>query len=125
HDISDPAVLRAELQRMAAELCASLAAHHRRGRTIAIKVRLDDFTTATRAHTLASPTNDLHQVRDVALRLLHRYAPPRPVRLLGVRVAGLAHGAPTTPGARPQRPAQHTPAARPKEPALDQLSLQV
>ena len=26
----------------------------------------------------------------VAMRLLHEYAPPRPVRLLGVRVAGLA-----------------------------------
>jgi hypothetical protein len=28
-------------------------------------------------------------VRPVALDLLRRFAPPRPVRLLGVRVAGL------------------------------------
>ena len=75
--------------RMAAELCASLAAHGRRGRTIAIKVRLDDFTTVTRAHSLAEPTRDVAAVRAVALRLLEEYSPPRPVRLLGVRVAGL------------------------------------
>ncbi len=31
-------------------------------------------------------------VAAVALKLLEEYAPPRPVRLLGVRVAGLTHG---------------------------------
>jgi len=88
-DLDDRAQLRGELTRMASELCASLAAHDRRGRTIAIKVRLDDFTTVTRAHTLPEPTSDTHLVGAVALRLLEEYSPPRPVRLLGVRVAGL------------------------------------
>ncbi|HLH15486.1 MAG TPA: DNA polymerase IV [Solirubrobacteraceae bacterium] len=93
-DIADPAAMEAALARMAEELCASLAARERRGRTIAIKVRLDDWTTVTRAHTLAEATRETHVVRDVALRLLREYAPARPVRLLGVRVAGLAdpHG---------------------------------
>jgi DNA polymerase-4 len=89
-DIADPAQLRDALARMADELCASLVAHERSGRTIGIKVRLDDFTTVTRAHTIAEPTCDVALVRAVALRLLAGYAPPRPVRLLGVRVAGLA-----------------------------------
>jgi DNA polymerase-4 len=88
-DLSDPSELRAALARMAAELCASLAAHGRRGRTIGIKVRLDDFTTVTRAHTVAVPTCDAELVAAQALRLLDDYSPPRPVRLLGVRVAGL------------------------------------
>ncbi len=74
---------------MAGQLCASLAAGGRRGRTIAIKVRLDDFTTVTRAHTVAEPTWDVELVSAQALRLLREYAPRRPVRLLGVRVAGL------------------------------------
>ena len=74
---------------MADELCASLLAHGRRGRTIGIKVRLDDFTTVTRAHSIAEPTCDGELVTAVALRLLREYAPARPVRLLGVRVAGL------------------------------------
>jgi DNA polymerase-4 len=89
-DLGDPARLREELTRMAEELCASLAAHRRRGRTIGIKVRLADFTTVTRARTLSEPTAEPEVVGAVALRLLEEYSPPRPVRLLGVRVAGLA-----------------------------------
>jgi DNA polymerase IV len=89
-DLSDAAELRAALARMAAELCASLAAHGRSGRTIAIKVRLDDWTTVTRAHTVAEPTCDAALVGAHALRLLEQYAPARPVRLLGVRVTGLS-----------------------------------
>jgi DNA polymerase IV len=97
-DISDPQQLREALTRMAHELCDGLAGNGRQGRTIGIKVRLDDFTTVTRAHTVAEPTSDAELVAAVALRLLRDYAPPRPVRLLGVRVAGLtgagARGAP-------------------------------
>jgi len=95
-DVDDPALLRDALARMAGELCASLTAHGRQGRTIAIKVRLDDFTTVTRAHTIDAPTSDVEPVTAVALRLLAEYAPPRPVRLLGVRVAGLSANAPAT-----------------------------
>ena len=47
---------------MARELCASLVAHERCGRTIGIKVRLDDFTTVTRARTFNEPTCDVEQV---------------------------------------------------------------
>jgi DNA polymerase-4 len=91
-DLRDPARLGEELTRMARELCDGLAAHGRRGRTIGIKVRLDDFTTVTRARTLAEPTSNADVVGAVALELLRAYAPPRPVRLLGVRVAGLLGG---------------------------------
>jgi DNA polymerase-4 len=98
YDVNDHARLRESLTTMAAELCASLAAHARSGRTIGIKIRLDDFTTITRAHTLGVPTGDVEQVTAVALRLLEEYSPARPVRLLGVRVAGLSSGhAPATP----------------------------
>jgi DNA polymerase IV len=89
-DIRDGEVLREWLRRMSSELCASLLAHGRRGRTIGIKVRLDDFSTVTRAHSVAQPTCDGELVTAVALRLLEEYAPTRPVRLLGVRVAGLS-----------------------------------
>jgi DNA polymerase IV len=88
-DISDRRELASRLHQMALDLCESLAHHNRRGRTIGIKVRLDDFTTVTRAHTLPEPTCDGDTVSEVARRLLDTYAPPRPVRLLGVRVAGL------------------------------------
>jgi DNA polymerase-4 len=89
-DISDPAELRAALTRMSAELCDSLAKHDRRGRTIGIKIRLSDFSTVTRARTVPHATSDPRVVTAQALALLDGYSPPRPVRLLGVRVAGLS-----------------------------------
>jgi DNA polymerase-4 len=73
---------------MAGELCEGLRRRGRRGRTIAIKVRLDDWTTVTRARTLEAAVNDTATVGEIAVELLRAYAPPRPVRLLGVRVAG-------------------------------------
>ncbi|MGO9487931.1 MAG: DNA polymerase IV [Solirubrobacteraceae bacterium] len=88
-DLSDPGELRDALSAMAQQLCASLELHGRRGRTIGIKVRLGDFTTVTRARTIAQPTRDAAVVGGEAVRLLEEYSPPRPVRLLGVRVAGL------------------------------------
>ncbi len=89
YDVNDAARLREALAQMAVELCKSLAAHGNHGRTIGIKVRLNDFSTVTRARTLPEPTCDPGQVTRVALGLLEQYAPARPVRLLGVRVAGL------------------------------------
>ena len=90
-DVGDAAQMRSIMREMALSLCASLERHGRSGRTIGIKVRLDDWTTVTRARTVAAPTRDPELVAAEALRLLADYAPPRPVRLLGVRVAGL-HG---------------------------------
>ena len=89
-DVADRAEQERVLRRLAGELCAGLAANGRRGRTIAIKVRLDDWTTVTRARTQAEPTADAEHVAAVAVDLLRAYAPPRPVRLLGVRVASFA-----------------------------------
>jgi DNA polymerase IV len=126
YDVHDPARLRESLATMARELCASLAAHERAGRTIGIKVRLDDFTTVTRAHTISTPTSDVEQVTAVALRLLDEYAPPRPVRLLGVRVAGLSGAdtsAPATSVAGEAADGAFTPSG--SRTALDQLSLRV
>jgi DNA polymerase-4 len=93
-DVADRAEQAAVLRRLTAQLCEGLARHERRGRTIGIKVRLDDFTTVTRARTIPAPTNDPAVVGDVACALLDEYAPPRPVRLLGVRVAAFAEEAP-------------------------------
>ena len=89
HDLTDPAELEAVLEGLVAKLCDGLAAQGRGGRTVGIKVRLDDFSTHTRARTLAEPVATAERIGPVALELLRRFAAPRPVRLLGVRVAGL------------------------------------
>ena len=80
------------LERLTGELCETLAREERRGRTIGIKVRFDDFSTVTRARSLDAAVNDTKTVGTVALELLRRLDPRRPVRLLGVRVAGLDEG---------------------------------
>jgi DNA polymerase IV len=89
-DVRDLGELEQILARLVDELCAALARQDRRGRTVGIKVRLDDFSTHTRARTLPIPVNGGEEVGRVALELLRAFAPPRPVRLLGVRVAGLS-----------------------------------
>src|SRR3712207_4423013 len=91
-DVADPLELEGRLSSLAHDLCQRLGKQELRGRTIGIKVRLDDWTTVTRARTLPAPTNDASVVASVALELLREYAPARPVRLLGVRVASLDHG---------------------------------
>ncbi|HEX7290203.1 MAG TPA: DNA polymerase IV [Conexibacter sp.] len=89
-DVASMEELEESLRRLARELCEGLAARGRRGRTIGIKVRLDDWTNVTRARTIEAPTCDVEVVTGIALELLRAYAPPRPVRLLGVRMASFA-----------------------------------
>jgi DNA polymerase IV len=93
-DVDDVATLEETIRRLAAEVCDGLARKEARGRTIGIKVRLDDFTNVTRARTLEAFTNDREVVTGVAIELLRAYAPPRPVRLIGVRVASFEDEAP-------------------------------
>ena len=120
-DIASVAELEEVLVRLTEQLCTGLAANRRRGRTIGIKVRLDNFSTVTRARTLTEATCDPARVTAVALELLREYAPPRPVRLLGVRVASLAPAAPDASGAEPGDPDAQ--AAGPEAWPSDQLAL--
>jgi DNA polymerase-4 len=87
YDIAD----HGELERVLAEQSARLAEQLRErgiaGRTIGIKVRLDDWTTVTRVRTVERPTHDAEVISGTAIALLRTYSPPRPVRLLGVKVA--------------------------------------
>jgi len=96
-DITGLAALERVLIDLAEQLCEHLAKKELEGRTIGIKVRLDDWTTITRARTLDHPTNERALVTDVGLELLRAYDPPRAVRLLGVRVAGFDEKGPSAP----------------------------
>ncbi len=106
-DVSDKGEIEAHLVRLAEELCRRLRKRELQGRMIGIKVRLDDWTNVTRSHSVDAPTNDPAVVRPVALDLLRAYDPPRPVRLLGVRVATFESGG----------------VAAPEQPERDQLQL--
>lgn len=89
-DIRDHEELARVIDRLSGNLARRLAPKKVRGRNIAIKVRLDDWTTVTRARTIPEPTNDAEVISATALELFAEYSPPRPVRLLGVRVAAFA-----------------------------------
>ena len=102
-DVRERAVLERHLAELSAELCRRLRKRDLEGRTIGIKVRLDDWTNVTRSHTVEAATNDPDVVGPVALDLLRAYDPQRPVRLLGVRVASFEHEADAEPAeAEPQ-----------------------
>ena len=112
-DVADRAELERSLVSLAEELCRRLRTRDLRGRTIGIKVRLDDWTNVTRSHTVEEPTDDPAQVTAVALDLLRAYAPPRPVRLLGVRVAQFGDGEAAAPPDDPRTQTQMSlPASR-------------
>ena len=87
-DVADQAEMAGHIASLSKELCRRLRSRKLEGRTIGIKVRLDDWTNVSRSHTVEAPTNDPDVITPVALDLLRAYSPPRPVRLLGVRVAG-------------------------------------
>lgn len=108
-DIADPDRLERILEQQAQRLGRELAERGLSGRTIGIKVRLDDWTTVTRVQTIEAPTNDPGAIAATALTLLRAYAPPRPVRLLGVRVASFAER--RRPGGADGEPLSLLPAA--------------
>lgn len=96
-DVGERAALEASLTELSADLCRRLRQRELEGRTVGIKIRLDDWTNVSRSHTLEQPTADPEVVGPVALDLLRAYDPPRPVRLLGVRVASFESEAEAEP----------------------------
>ncbi|HET7416108.1 MAG TPA: DNA polymerase IV [Solirubrobacterales bacterium] len=95
-DVNQRSELERHIGELSEELCRRLRKRELAGRTIGIKVRLDDWTNVTRSHTIEQPTNDPAVVGPVALDLLRAYDPQRPVRLLGVRIASFGSGEETT-----------------------------
>jgi len=97
-DVADHGEMAAHIASLSKELCRRLRSRDLAGRTIGIKVRLDDWTNVTRSRSVEEPTDDPALVGEVALDLLHDYSPPRPMRLLGVRVAQFGDGEPAGEG---------------------------
>lgn len=94
-DVVDRAVLEEVLDEQAVSVCATLRRLGVVGRTVTLKLRYADFTTLTRSETLARPTDRPEHVSTVARALLQRTeAGDRPVRLVGVGLAGLTEPGP-------------------------------
>jgi DNA polymerase-4 len=86
-----------ELREIADVLCEMVAKRLRKSgllaQTVQIKARYPDFTTFTRAVTLAEPTELTQTIRDAVRDLLERKLERkgRPLRLLGVGVSNFVH----------------------------------
>ena len=88
-DIADRSELRAVLLELTEQVAWRLRNAGLEGRTVQVKARYRDFSTYTRAMTLAAPTSTTDDVWRAAAELLDRLPRPgEPLRLLGVGVSG-------------------------------------
>jgi len=112
---------KAELGEIFTDLCMQVAADLKRkgyvGKTIGIKLRYDDFRTATRDQTIEHFTADGPTIRKIAGQCLKRVDLSRKLRLLGVRVGKLARAGTESAHAAPQATALQV--AEPSPQTLD------
>jgi DNA polymerase-4 len=89
-DTRDTDQLEATLTHLAERVGRRLREHGLLARTIQLKLRYSDFSTITRAQTLAAPTQlDIDLVEQSRRLLRDNRDPARPIRLLGVHASGL------------------------------------
>jgi DNA polymerase-4 len=89
-DVADPMVVRRSLLALADKVGARLRGSGQVGRTIAIKVRLADFRTVNRSRTLPTTTDVAREIFETAWALFQALGASEHIRLIGVRVEGLA-----------------------------------
>jgi DNA polymerase IV len=89
-DTADRSILRKVLREQADEIAERLTKKRLSAVTIQVKVRYSDFTTLTRQLSVEEPTEDARHIYRIACWLLARHQlVQRPLRLLGLGVAGL------------------------------------
>ena len=86
-DTLDRDILERWLLHQAERVGTSLRRQNLAGRTITLKVKYADFTSLTRAKTLAQPTNSTRLIYETAEALLRELNPKRKLRLIGVGVS--------------------------------------
>jgi DNA polymerase-4 len=92
-DVRDDETIRRVLVELSEAVGRRLRRHGIRGEVVRLKLRYPPFETHTRQKKLAAPTDDDLAIFRTAKALLDAArAPGRPVRLLGVGVAGLLEG---------------------------------
>jgi DNA polymerase-4 len=92
-DVADPLVIRRSLLALADKVGARLRGSGQVGRTIALKVRLADFRTVNRSRTLLTTTDVAREIFETAWALFIALGAADHIRLVGVRVEGLAPAA--------------------------------
>jgi DNA polymerase-4 len=92
-DVSDDALLRRELLRLAHRIAGRMRASGVEAGTVALKLRYADFSTLSRSRALTIPTDSAHVLYEEGVRLLRGLGPrPQTVRLIGLRGEKLSRG---------------------------------
>ena len=90
-DTADASQLESTLVHLAEKVGRRLREHGLAARTVQLKLRYSDFSTITRAHTFATPTQLDADLIDESRRLLRENREGgRAIRLIGVHVSGFA-----------------------------------
>ncbi len=84
-NITDWALVRAEVARISRRVAEDVAADGRPAGRIVVKIRYAPFFTHTHGRTLPEPTSEPEQIEAAALAALEEFGRQDPVRLLGVR----------------------------------------
>lgn len=93
-DRSDLRFLSAQLEKLLHATGERLRDRDAHARTVSVKLRMADFTTCTRDRTLGHPGRDDEDFLPAVIELLEGLVDGRqPVRLLGVKLAGIERGA--------------------------------
>ncbi len=93
-DLTAMTAVHEAVARMAEAAYRRLIPSGRAARTVTVKVRSADFTTASRSETAAVASTDLGVLTAVAQRLARAAVPDGGVRLIGVSLAGLSDNPP-------------------------------
>jgi DNA polymerase-4 len=89
-DLTDPAAMAAELERISRTVWERIGDRPIGGRTVVLKMKYQDFRIVTRSCSLPRPVAGREEFLEAGLALLQKLLPvAKPVRLLGLTLTGL------------------------------------
>ena len=94
-DLTDPTRMEEELARISQTIWSRIGDRGIEGRTVVLKMKYQDFRIVTRTHSLPRPVAGREEFLEIGRTLLQRLVPvAKPVRLLGLTLAGLGGNEP-------------------------------
>jgi DNA polymerase-4 len=97
-DLTDPAVMRVELERISRTIWSRIEGREIIGRTVVLKMKYRDFRIVTRSCSLTRPVGGREEFLEIGHSLLDRLLPvEKPVRLLGLTLTNLGEPAAAEP----------------------------
>ena len=90
-DVDDPEVMELTLFQLSDELARLMRKNQLKGRTITLKIRLEDFSTFSRSRTLADFVDSTEIIKGVTIELFRKFDRKQmKVRLLGIGLSQLS-----------------------------------